>query len=71
MAAYGWDWTDGGVKLFRDGLQLVEVGTRFPSRDGLRLVDAAASGQADRAQATDYGSVQLFSGDRLVANVNL
>lgn len=73
MTHYGWDWTNRGVRLCRDGRELVEIGTRYPSRDGLRLVDAAGKGTADRGQATDHGcgrkSVQLFQRTTLVADV--
>ena len=75
MKTYSWDWTNGGVRINCNGRTLVEIGSRFPSRDGLRLVDAADECQPDRMQSSDHGcakySMQMFRGDDLVADVNL
>ena len=38
--SYSWDWVDGGVAIFRDGVKIGEIKTEFPSRDGLAIVDA-------------------------------
>ena len=72
-----WNHTDGGV-VVKDGEAIVcEFTTRFPSRDGLRVIDAIRkSSEGYRVQTGDHGCgrkiAQVFNADgTLAADVNL
>ena len=74
-----WCPVDGGVAV-RDDLtheEFCRVSTRFPSRDGLRMIDAIiAAGEGGHYQVGAHGcgktSIQSFAADgRLSADVNL
>jgi len=72
-----WNHTDCGV-VVKDGSDIVcRFSTRFPSRDGLRVIDAIRkSSEGFRVQVSDHGcgrkSVQVFnSTGSLAADVNV
>jgi len=74
-----WCPVDGGAAV-RDDItheEFCRVSTRFPSRDGLRMIDAIiAAGVGGHLQVSDHGcgktSMQSFAvNGRLAADVNL
>lgn len=72
-----WDYTDDGVVVKNGDDVVCQFATSFPSRDGLRVIDAVreVSGNC-RVQVSDHGagrkSVQVFRDDGvLTADVNI
>jgi len=76
---YSWTWSGDGCDVFMpDRSLLIHVRTRFPSRDALRIIDAAEPVCATSAQVSTHDamspasrSVQFFRDGKLVADINL
>jgi hypothetical protein len=79
VASFGsmlsWGWIDCGVRVCDEstGQELVRVTTQFPSRDGVRIIDAIRqAGEGCMVQACNNHSVQVFSSDgSLVSDLNV
>ncbi len=72
-----WGWRENGVVIKDDQDFVCEFETLFPSRDGLRVIDAIRkSSEGFRVQVSDHGcgrkSVQVFNADgSLAADVDV
>lgn len=75
-----WNWIDGGVVVKwgcpGEEQEVARVQTQFPSRDGLRIIDAIRNAAGEfHVQVSDHGcgrkSAQVFDATGLVADVNL